>query len=148
MQIERERSSATVVLERHRGELSTLHQRIMDDLELDDPDELFAQPVEALDLDLIEAEREIGRLKERLRRVGYIGDEAVQEFERESERHRFLSTQLEDVLTASASLRELLDALAAPCNGGSRKPLCRSHGVLDGFHDPVRWRNRAAHPHR
>ncbi len=111
MQIERERSSATVVLERHRGELSTLHRRIMDDLELDDPDELLAQPVEALDLDLIEAEREIGRLKERLRRVGYIGDEAVQEFERESERHRFLSTQLEDVLTASASLRELLDDL-------------------------------------
>jgi chromosome segregation protein len=111
MQIERERGSATVVLERHRGELATLNQRIMDDLELDDPDELLNQPVEELDLDLIEAEREIGRLKERLRRVGYIGDEAVQEFERESERHRFLSTQLEDVLTASASMRELLDDL-------------------------------------
>ncbi|HET9658731.1 MAG TPA: chromosome segregation protein SMC [Thermomicrobiales bacterium] len=111
MQIERERGSATVVLERHRGELATLRQRIADDLELDDPEELLNQPVEELDLDLIEAEREIARLKERLRRVGYIGDEAVQEFERESERHRFLSTQLEDVLTASASLRELLEDL-------------------------------------
>jgi chromosome segregation protein len=111
MQIERERGSATVVLERYRGELATLHQRIRDDLELEEPEDLLAQPVEELDLDLIEAEREIGRLKERLRRVGYIGDEAVQEFERESERHHFLSTQLEDVLTASASLRELLDDL-------------------------------------
>lgn len=111
MQIEREQGSATLVLERYRGELATLRQRIADDLELDEPDDLLDQPIEDVELDLIEAEREIGRLKERLRRVGFIGDEAVQEFERESERHRFLSTQLEDVLTASASLRELLDDL-------------------------------------
>ena len=111
MQIDRERGSATVILERLRGEMATLCQRIVDDLELDEPTELLAQPVDELDIDMIEAEREIGRLKERLRRVGYIGDEAVQEFERESERHLFLSTQLEDVRTASASLRELLDDL-------------------------------------
>src|SRR5690606_9401833 len=72
---------------------------------------LLDEPVDELDIDMIEAEREIGRLKERLRRVGYIGDEAVQEFERESERHAFLTAQLDDVLTASASLRELLDDL-------------------------------------
>jgi chromosome segregation protein len=111
MQIERERGSVTVVLERHRGEVATLHQRIVDDLELDEPDDLLALPAEELDLDLFGAEREIARLKERLRRVGYIGDEAVQEFERESERHRFLSSQLDDVRAASASLRELLDDL-------------------------------------
>ena len=111
MQVERERGSAIVVLERYRGELTSLQQRIADDLNLDDPNDLLDQPIDEPGLDLIEAEREIGRLKERLRRVGYIGDEAVQEFERESERHRFLSTQLDDVLTASASLRELLDDL-------------------------------------
>ena len=111
MQVERERGSVTVVVERYRGELATIRQRIVDDLNLEEPSDLLELPVEDLDLDLIEAEREIGRLKERLRRVGYIGDEAVQEYERESERHRFLSTQLEDVLTASASLRELLEDL-------------------------------------
>ncbi len=111
MQIDRERGSATVVLERFRGELATVRQRIIDDLDFDDPDALLDLPTEALELDLIEAEREIGRLKERLRRVGFIGEEAVQEFERESERHRFLSSQLEDVLAASTSLRELLDDL-------------------------------------
>ncbi|MCO5221058.1 MAG: chromosome segregation protein SMC [Thermomicrobiales bacterium] len=111
MQVDRERGSATVVLERYRGEMATVRQRIADDLELEEPADLLHQQVEELDIDMIEAEREIGRLKERLRRVGYIGDEAVQEFERESERHRFLSTQLEDVLTASGSLRELLDDL-------------------------------------
>ncbi len=111
MQIDRERGSAAVVLERFRGEMATVRQRITDDLELDEPSDLLDEPAEELDIDLIEAEREISRLKERLRRVGYIGDEAVQEFERESERHQFLTTQLDDVLTASASLRELLDDL-------------------------------------
>jgi len=111
MQIDRERGSATVVLERVRGEMATVRQRIIDDLELEEPIELLDEPVEELDIDMLEAEREISRLKERLRRVGYIGDEAVQEFERESERHTFLTTQLDDVLTASASLRELLDDL-------------------------------------
>jgi chromosome segregation protein len=111
MQIDRERGSATVVLERFHGEMATIRQRIVDDLELDEPADLLDEPVDELDIDMIEAEREIGRLKERLRRVGYIGDEAVQEFERESERHQFLTTQLDDVLTASASLRELLEDL-------------------------------------
>ena len=111
MQTDRDRGSATVILERYRGEMATVCQRIIDDLELEDPADLLNEPVEALDIDMIEAEREIGRLKERLRRVGYIGDEAVQEFERESERHQFLTVQLDDVLTASASLRELLDDL-------------------------------------
>ncbi|MEZ4505209.1 MAG: AAA family ATPase [Thermomicrobiales bacterium] len=111
MQIDRERGSATVVLERVRGEMATVRQRIIDDLELEEPAVLLDEPVDELDIDMIEAEREIGRLKERLRRVGYIGDEAVQEFERESERHAFLTAQLDDVLTASASLRELLDDL-------------------------------------
>ncbi len=111
MQIDRERGSATVVLERFRGEMATVRQRIMDDLELDEPADLLDQAVDELDIDMYEAEREIGRLKERLRRVGYIGDEAVQEFERESQRHLFLTTQLDDVLTASVSLRELLDDL-------------------------------------
>jgi len=111
MQIDREWGSATVVLERYRSERATVLQRIVDDLELEEPADLLDEPVDKLDIDMIEAEREIGRLKERLRRVGYIGDEAVQEFERESERHQFLTTQLEDVRTASASLRELLDDL-------------------------------------
>jgi chromosome segregation protein len=111
MQIDRERGSATVIVERFRGEMATVCQRIADDLELDEPAALLDEQVDELDIDMIEAEREIGRLKERLRRVGFIGDEAVQEFERESERHQFLTTQLDDVLTASVSLRELLEDL-------------------------------------
>jgi chromosome segregation protein len=91
--------------------MATVRQRIMDDLEMEEPSDLLDEQVDELDIDMIEAEREINRLKERLRRVGYIGDEAVQEYERESERHNFLKTQLEDVLAASASLRELLDDL-------------------------------------
>jgi chromosome segregation protein len=53
-------------------------------------------------------EQEISRLRERMRRVGYAGENAVEEFERESARHTFLLTQLEDVEGASASLRKAL----------------------------------------
>jgi chromosome segregation protein len=52
-------------------------------------------------------------LKERLRRVGYVGEDAVSEYEREAERHAFLTTQLQDVDGAAASIRALLDDLRA-----------------------------------
>lgn len=111
MQVERERNSVVVLLERVRGEMQALRQRISDDLDLADPNELLALAADDLDLDPIEAEREIGRLKERLRRVGYVGEDVVLEYERESERYQFLREQLDDVLTASAALRELLAEL-------------------------------------
>ncbi|CAN5678393.1 chromosome segregation protein SMC [soil metagenome] len=110
MEAERRKGAADLSVERHRGDLMTIRQRIVDDLDLDDPEQLLEIEFNDLD-DASEAEREISRLKERLKRVGYIGEEAVQEFERESERHRFLREQLDDVEGASASLRELLDGL-------------------------------------
>jgi chromosome segregation protein len=107
---ERARGVSELGVERLRGELAALRQRIFDDLEMENPDELLAIDVE-VDGDVGEVEREISRLKERLRRVGYIGEEAVEEFERESERHRFLRAQLDDVEGASLALRALLDDL-------------------------------------
>ena len=53
-------------------------------------------------------EREIARLRERLRRVGYVGEDAVAEFERESAHHAFLQGQIADVHGAAAALRGLL----------------------------------------
>jgi chromosome segregation protein len=104
---ERRRSVAELGLERTRGELATLRQRIFDDLEMEEPDDLLAMDV-ALEDAFEEVGREISRLRERLRRVGYIGEEAVAEFEREAERHQFLRTQLDDVEGASSALRTLL----------------------------------------
>jgi chromosome segregation protein len=56
-------------------------------------------------------EVEIARLKERLRRVGYVGEDVVAEFERESSHHEFLRGQLADVQAAAASLHGLLAEL-------------------------------------
>ena len=50
-------------------------------------------------------------MKERLRRVGYVGEEAVAEFERESAHFAFLREQLTDVDGASLRFHEMLEDL-------------------------------------
>ena len=57
------------------------------------------------------AEKEIGRLRERLRRVGYAGDDVIEEYERESAHVVHLKTQLEDVMEAAVAIRVLLAEL-------------------------------------
>lgn len=128
LETERARGASELAGERARGELAAIRQRIADDLELGDPDELLemgrgghpkgpgqgdrttqASPVPPED----DMEREIARLKERLRRVGYAGEHAVAEYEREAERQRFLREQLADVRGAAESLRTLLADLHA-----------------------------------
>jgi chromosome segregation protein len=110
LEAERNRGATGLSVERARGELLAIHQRIVDDLDLDDI-AAFQTPGAAVDTDLPrgdEAEREIARLKERLRRVGYAGEDVVHEYEREADRHAFLRDQLADVHGAATSLRELL----------------------------------------
>jgi len=121
--LERERGLGQheLVLERVRSDLATVHQRIIDDLGLENPDQLLsaalmdsmedADPAWTLDDDHAVVEREIARLRDRLRRVGYVGEDVVAEFERESEHHAFLRTQLADVQEAAASLRQMLAGL-------------------------------------
>ncbi|HET7094143.1 MAG TPA: AAA family ATPase, partial [Thermomicrobiales bacterium] len=58
--------------------------------------------------DAAEREAEIARLRERLRRVGYVGDDAVADYEREAAQQAFLREQLADVEGAAAALRDLL----------------------------------------
>ena len=139
---ERGRGAAELQVERARGELATIRQRIVDDLELADPEQVLrgqvsegpespgdepgadertppvgrslASPVATPGgepLAMESAERQIATLKERLRRVGYVGEDAVAEYDREAERQRFLRTQLDDVQGAAAALRELLGDL-------------------------------------
>jgi len=139
---ERGRGAAELRVERARGELATIRQRIADDLELADPDEVLDArvadateppgdqtgeggtgsiaapspapnivPIDREHLSMESAERQIATLKERLRRVGYVGEDAVAEYEREAERQGFLRTQLDDVQGAAATLRELLGDL-------------------------------------
>lgn len=119
LQRERDLGQRGLVVERARAELTAIHQRILDDLEDLSPEELLEATPEAifatdgsqLDDDHQIVEREIGRLRDRLRRVGYVGGDIVAEFEKEAAHHLFLRDQLADVQTAAASLRQLLSEL-------------------------------------
>ena len=99
-----------LVVERARADLGSLRQRITDDLELENPDSLLQGPLPELDEpdDHAEVEQRIFRLRERLRRMGYVGEDVVEEYERESEHYTFVRTQLDDVEEAAGSLRAML----------------------------------------
>ena len=56
-------------------------------------------------------EREITRLRDRMKRVGYAGENAVEDYEKEAARHAFLLEQLDDVDGAAAALRGALSDL-------------------------------------
>ncbi len=111
LEAERAHSGSSLAVERTRGDLAALRQRISDELELAEPDSLLAGDGPLPEATSDDPEREITRLKERLRRVGYVGEDAVADYEREAERHAFLRAQLDDVQGAVASLRRLLDEL-------------------------------------
>ena len=119
LQRERDLGQRGLVVERARAELAAIHQRILDDLEDISPAELleatpetvFAADGSMLDDDHQIVEREISRLRDRLRRVGYVGGDIVTEFEQEAAHHLFLRDQLVDVQAAASSLRQLLAEL-------------------------------------
>jgi chromosome segregation protein len=104
-----------VIVERARSEMVGIHQRIADDLDYEDSDDLIPDTNDKAFPDLSDdyaaTEAEIQKLRDRLRRVGYVSDDVVEEYERESERYVFMKTQLADVEAAAASLREMLAEL-------------------------------------
>ena len=115
--MERERAfgQKELMLERMRADVAAVHQRIIDDLNIELPDDLLADTEKEdftnLPDDHEETEREINRLRNRLHRVGYVSDNIVEEYEQESERFAFLTEQLADVQQASARLRTMLAEL-------------------------------------
>ena len=107
---ERERASdqAGFALERAAQELESVRRRIVEALDVADPDDLLAAETEVPEGVAADREAEIGRLRERLRRVGYVGEDAVAEYEREATQQAFLREQVGDVEGAAAALRDLL----------------------------------------
>jgi chromosome segregation protein len=108
---DRERDHAGFALERSRQELDILCDRIGDDLDLADPYEVLTWSPGAITTSPANREAEIARLRERLRRVGYVGEDAVADYERENAQQAYLREQLADVEGAAAALRELLTEL-------------------------------------
>jgi chromosome segregation protein len=101
-----------LIVERARSETAGVHQRIIDDLDYEEPVDLIqdteGNDFPGLDDDHEAVEKEIGRLRNRLHRVGYVSEDIVEEYEREAERFEFMTTQLADVEAAAASLREMI----------------------------------------
>jgi chromosome segregation protein len=104
----RENDQAEFALERARQDLAVLLQRLRDDLDVDNAEELLEHESASMDIPQATREAEIARLRERLRRVGYVGDDAVAIYEREAAHQAFLREQLADVDGAAAALRELI----------------------------------------
>ncbi|MFO7270291.1 MAG: chromosome segregation protein SMC [Sphaerobacter thermophilus] len=109
---ERERDRATLELERRRDEVNLLRERAAHDLgeEVDIDAALDAVDLDDTDPDTLQ--REVDRLRERLRRIGLVGEDAIEQYEREAERYTFLRGQLDDVHAAGEALRALLAELS------------------------------------
>ena len=106
---ERERQLDQAVLDAARAGdgVDLLRNRILDDLGMSDPAQLHDVATEATEA----VEQSIRRLRERLRRMGSVGDDVIVEYEEESERLAHLTSQLSDVEGAAKSLQAVLDDL-------------------------------------
>ncbi|MBI3361950.1 MAG: AAA family ATPase, partial [Chloroflexi bacterium] len=118
---ERLHAEAQLALARKREDIETLRRRIEEDfglVELEYSEEVTGptplplgalvarlSPVEALPEGIEDA---IQRRRVQLRRMGAINPEAPTEYDEVKERHEFLTTQVKDLETAAAQLREVV----------------------------------------
>jgi len=118
---EEQANMARLEVVRRQDRLTRLQERIQEELglvELEVADQVTAQkplPLRPLvsPLPVVEVlpeglEEEIQHLKARLRRLGPVNPNAVQEYAETQQRHRFLSEQVADLEAASARLRQVI----------------------------------------
>ncbi len=109
--LERRHDHLSLDTARRRDELDLTVERASRDLEEAEVEAILARARAAETDELPRLEREITRLRERLRRIGVAGDDAIEQYEREAERYAFLRQQLDDVRSATESLRTLMSEL-------------------------------------
>ena len=110
-ELERRQDHLALEAARRRDELDLTIERAVRDLETDRVEEILSRADAAEVEDLPRIERDINRLRERLRRIGVAGDDAIEQYEREAERYGFLRQQLDDVRSATEALRALMTEL-------------------------------------
>jgi chromosome segregation protein len=104
---ERARDRASFELARAEDAAALLGERNRDELEIESPCELAGDAAEAT----AETEQQMRRLRERLRRIGAVGEDVLSEYQEESARLEYLSGQIGDVEGAAQSLRGVLGDL-------------------------------------
>ncbi|HEX3850818.1 MAG TPA: chromosome segregation protein SMC, partial [Polyangiaceae bacterium] len=109
--LERENDRLTLDVSRRRDELELTLERAARDLEVDQVAAQLESSETVASDDLPRVEREITRNRERLRRIGVAGEDAIEQFEQESERIAFLRKQLSDIRSATEALRTLMNEL-------------------------------------
>ncbi|HEU5421969.1 MAG TPA: chromosome segregation protein SMC, partial [Nitrolancea sp.] len=107
--LERERDRLALERSRRADELELLLERAARDLDVPDAAPLLGE-AEAI-VDPAPLEGRIHRLRERLRRIGLVAEDAVEQYELEADRYRFLRRQLDDVRAAADALRGLMNQL-------------------------------------
>lgn len=107
-----ERDRRWLEVERLRDELQLVVERVAHDL--GDESEIESRLASGEPVTADEAAKlapRVERLRERLRRIGQAGEGAIEAFDKESERYRFLRAQLDDVQQAARTLRLMLEEL-------------------------------------
>ncbi len=110
-ELERRQDHLALEAARRRDELDLTIERAGRDLEIDQVEDILSRTTAAAAEDLPRVERDINRHRERLRRIGVAGDDAIEHYEREAERYGFLRRQLDDVRAATEALRALMTEL-------------------------------------
>jgi chromosome segregation protein len=121
---ERQHSLAQVELARRQEEMVSLKRRIEDDFGLvafDHEPDIPGQdplPLEGLverlphvDQLPLELEGQVNRLRIQLRRMGAVNPEAQREYQEVSERHDFLTSQMDDLRRAETQIQEVIAEL-------------------------------------
>ncbi len=109
--LERQRDSQRFDIERESSQGEHLLERVIDILEIEEPQPLLEQQPSEDDLDMQQLETDLHRLRQRARRIGAFGEETIAQYEQERERYDFLRGQLDDVQSGAAALQSILDEL-------------------------------------
>ncbi|MBE6031975.1 MAG: chromosome segregation protein SMC [Clostridiales bacterium] len=93
-------------LEKNEAQIETYKERIWEEYEIS---YIQAMEFEKKDFSMPAAQKEGKAIRARMKELGDVNVGAIKQYETESERYQFLTTQREDVLGAIASLQEIID---------------------------------------
>ncbi len=102
-------STADATVSEHAGAEGQPPQWLQSDPEVDGPPPMRGGAA----IDTVALKDRIGELRNSIRKLGPVNEQAGEDFDESRERHEFLTTQLDDLREAEAALQEAIDELEA-----------------------------------